>query len=120
LATPTVEGIYETQVPLDFRALTMLGSVCGVDRQAARKMKEIGDTYELNQLNFKSITPEFPYMDLSVVKHIFLYHHKSGNKSMIGIFFPMNNKASVFAVDTVRTNQMPNLSNMYKTARTDR
>ena len=32
---------------------------------------------------------------------------------MFGIFFPMSKKASVFVVDTVRTNQMPNMNALY-------
>ena len=32
LSTPDVEGIYETQVPLDFRALVDLGCLCVVDK----------------------------------------------------------------------------------------
>ena len=32
---------------------------------------------------------------------------------MFGLFFPASKKAAVFAVDTVRTNQMPNLNALY-------
>ena len=41
-----------------------------------------------------------------------------GNKSMFGLFFSTSKKAAVFAVDTVRTNQMPNLNAMYAAERT--
>jgi DNA polymerase epsilon subunit 1 len=33
---------------------------------------------------------------------------------MYGLFFPVTQKAHLFVVDTVRSNQMPNLNNMYK------
>ena len=36
-----------------------------------------------------------------------------GHKQMFGLFFPMSKKASVFVVDTVRTNQMPNMNALY-------
>ena len=36
LSTPDVEGIYETQVPLDFRALVDLGCLCVVDKNKVR------------------------------------------------------------------------------------
>ena len=36
LSTPDVEGIYETQVPLDFRALVDLGCLCVVDKAKVR------------------------------------------------------------------------------------
>ena len=37
----------------------------------------------------------------------------SGQKQMFGVFLPMHKKASVFVVDTVRTNQMPNMQALY-------
>ena len=32
---------------------------------------------------------------------------------MYGLFFPTSKKAAVYVVDTVRTNQMPNMTNLY-------
>jgi len=37
----------------------------------------------------------------------------SGQKQMYGLFFPASKKASVYVVDTVRTNQMPNMTNLF-------
>jgi len=37
----------------------------------------------------------------------------SGQKQMYGLFFPTSKKAAVYIVDTVRTNQMPNMTNLY-------
>ena len=34
---------------------------------------------------------------------------------MYGLFFPASKKAAVYVVDTVRTNQMPNMTNLYNT-----
>ena len=36
LSSPNIEGVYETQVPLQFRALVKLGCVCRVSRQDAK------------------------------------------------------------------------------------
>lgn len=36
---------------------------------------------------------------------------------MFGLFFPMSRKAYVYVVDSVRTNQMPNLNTIYNTER---
>ena len=38
LSSPDIEGVYETQVPLEFRALLQLGCVCMVNRQVARML----------------------------------------------------------------------------------
>ncbi len=115
-----MEGIYETQVPLDFRALIQIGAVCAVDRQAARKMRDVGDTFDLKQLNFVPLAHDFPYLDFANFKYIFIYHHKSGTKSMIGVFVTPASKATVFVVDTVRTNQMPNMNTLYNISRSER
>jgi len=32
---------------------------------------------------------------------------------MYGLFFPASQKAAVYVVDTVRTNQMPNMTNLF-------
>ena len=37
----------------------------------------------------------------------------SGQKQMFGLFMPMTQKAAIFVVDTVRTNQMPNMTALY-------
>jgi hypothetical protein len=39
---------------------------------------------------------------------------------MFGIFVLPTRKASIFIVDRVRTNQMPNMSSLYQTERTSR
>lgn len=38
LSSPDIEGVYETQVPLDFRALVDLGCLVTVDRNFAKMM----------------------------------------------------------------------------------
>lgn len=40
-------------------------------------------------------------------------HTSRGQKQMYGLFIPSSKKALVFVVDTVRTNQMPNMNALY-------
>lgn len=49
------------------------------------------------------------------VKHLFLYQHHSANtqRSIYSVFITPTNKAAIFVLDSVRTNQMPNLNQMY-------
>ena len=55
LLTPDVEGIYETKVPLEFRALVDLGCLRAVGRRCnARDLGET-DTFELGWLQFKTL-----------------------------------------------------------------
>ncbi|XP_031425753.1 DNA polymerase epsilon catalytic subunit A-like [Clupea harengus] len=117
LSAPDIEGVYETQVPLLFRALVQLGCMCMVNKQAVRDLAgREADTFDLENLDMRSLA-QFSYLEPGSVRHIYLYHHSQGHKGLFGLFIPSQRKASVFVLDTVRSNQMPNLGNVYGTER---
>ncbi|MFT7808498.1 DNA polymerase epsilon catalytic subunit A isoform X1 [Arapaima gigas] len=118
LSAPDIEGVYETQVPLLFRALVQLGCLCMVNRQVVRNLSSREtDTFDLEHLEMRSLA-QFSYLEPGSIRHIFLYHHSQGHKALFGLFIPSQRKASVFVLDTVRSNQMPNLSTLYGVERT--
>lgn len=43
LSAPEIEGIYETQMSLEFRVLMQLGCICVVDPQEARRYVRYGN-----------------------------------------------------------------------------
>ncbi|KAG9339579.1 hypothetical protein JZ751_023470 [Albula glossodonta] len=98
LSAPDIEGVYETQV------VRALGG-----REA--------DTFDLEHLDMRSLA-QFSYLEPGSVRHIYLYHHSQGHKALFGLFIPAQRKASIFVLDTVRSNQMPNLSSLYGAERT--
>ncbi|XP_074652055.1 DNA polymerase epsilon catalytic subunit A-like [Tubulanus polymorphus] len=113
LSSPDIEGVYETQVTLEFRALVQLGCLVTVSRDHARlNMGKETDTFDLENLEFRTLA-QYAYLEPGSARYIYLYHHVCGNKILYGLFLPMLKKATVIAVDTVRTNQMPNLQSMY-------
>lgn len=64
LSTPDVEGIYETQVPLLFRALLKLGCVCSVDKNESRRLATAlteNNTFMLQHLTFRTVAHQ-PYL----------------------------------------------------------
>jgi DNA polymerase epsilon subunit 1 len=90
-----------------------------MDKQKARELAKSGgdvDTFELGWLQFKTLA-HYHYLPEKSYRTIYFYHHKVGSKSILGFFVPTSKKASVFVVDTVRSNQMPNLNNMYNSER---
>ncbi|KAL7839918.1 hypothetical protein SRHO_G00265760 [Serrasalmus rhombeus] len=118
LSAPDIEGVYETQVPLLFRALVQLGCVCMVNKQVVRELAgREADTFDLEHLEMRSLA-QFSYLEPGSVRHMYLYHHSQGHKALFGLFIPSQRKANVFVLDTVRSNQMPNLSTMYGAERT--
>ena len=118
LSTSDNAGIYETQVPLDFRVLVQLGCICAVDR-GQRNATNDTESFNLSQLVFKTLA-HHPYLEsgIDTLKYLYIYQHKSGNKVMTTLFSPPTKKVHFFIVDTVRTNQMPNLVNLYNEERT--
>ena len=47
----------------------------------------------------------------------FSFVYFSGNKMMYGLFLPMSKKGVIFVVDTVRSDQMPNLNALFNAER---
>uniref|UniRef100_A0A3P8WLR8 DNA polymerase epsilon catalytic subunit n=1 Tax=Cynoglossus semilaevis TaxID=244447 RepID=A0A3P8WLR8_CYNSE len=118
LSAPDIEGVYETQVPLLFRALVHLGCVCMVNKHVVRDLAgREADTFDLEHLEMRSLA-QFSYLEPGSVRHMYFYHHSQGHKALFGLFIPSQRKAYVFVLDTVRSNQMPNLSNLYTAERT--
>ncbi|XP_047033802.1 DNA polymerase epsilon catalytic subunit 1 [Helicoverpa zea] len=127
LCAPEIEGIYETQMSLEFRVLVQLGCICTVDPQEARKMIQFGssnmDSFALNQLQFKSVALQ-PYLQkqdgVPPVKHIYLYQHSALNssRSMWALVLPPVKRAYIYVLDTVKTNQVPNMNTLYLAERT--
>jgi len=115
LSKPEIEGIYETQMSLEFRAILQLGCVCSVDRRAARKMTDGADTFTLDQLEYKSIGFQ-PYLEQTEsLNYIFLYHHWSSNhqRALWGLFLSASKRAHIFVLDSVASNQLPNMNTLY-------
>ncbi|XP_065055976.1 DNA polymerase epsilon catalytic subunit A-like isoform X2 [Rhopilema esculentum] len=117
LSSPDIEGIYETQVPLNVRAIIRLGCACQVNRITAKAFagKEL-EIFDLDQLEFKTLA-EVDYLVKSQIKHIYFYHCQLENRAVFCLFFPPTQKASVFVLNTVRSNQMPNLQSLYQAER---
>lgn len=120
LATPDIEGIYETQMALEFRALIQLGCVCSVQRSVAReivarKSTNALDNFSIEQLESRSLSHQ-SYLDKGGnLKRLFLYQHSSSNgkRELWGLFIPVIKKSIIICLDTVRTNQMPSMKNFY-------
>ncbi|CAB0010464.1 unnamed protein product [Nesidiocoris tenuis] len=123
LSTPDVEGIYETQVPLLFRSLLKLGCVCAVDRGEARRLASAlteNNTFMLQHLQFKTVAYQ-NYLDKveTNLKHLYLYvsHAPTGSRAFYALFLPPVKRATIIVLDSVKTNQMPNLASMYSAER---
>lgn len=108
---PLVEGVYERQVPLLFRALLKLGCASKVLTSSGNL-----DTFALEDLEMTSIRN---YLPTDSMKHLYLYHHRAlvGPRQMYALFLTPIKKALIIVVDSVRMNLMPNMQNLYEAER---
>lgn len=108
---PLVEGVYERQVPLMFRALLKLGCACKVVTSSGNL-----DTFSLDDLEMVGVRN---YLPSDSMKHLYLYHHKavSGPRQIYALFLTPLKKALIIVVDSVRMNLMPNMQNLYEAER---
>lgn len=64
------QGIYETNLPLDFNAILQIGCVCKVDKAAKKRNPQ--DGWTLDELHMKTTT-ECSYLEQSF-SFFYLYH----------------------------------------------
>ena len=92
--------------------------MAGVERGKAQQLRgQDVDTFDLSWLQFKTLA-SYEYLEPGSYKYIYLYHHKTGSKSMWGLIVPGQKKGTIFVLDTVRSNQLPGLTNLYNNERT--
>lgn len=120
LTTPNIEGIYETQVSLEFRALMELGCLCAVQSSHVKSLLAKGaqniNSFNIQQLEAKTAQSQSYLREHKFLRKIFIYHHSMGvgKREMWGVFMPEIAKAVILVYDTVRTDQMPQLKQLYK------
>ncbi|XP_017476166.1 PREDICTED: DNA polymerase epsilon catalytic subunit A isoform X2 [Rhagoletis zephyria] len=123
LATPDIEGIYETQMSLEFRALMDMGCMCSVQRQEAQRLVALAskdlESFSIEQLEQRLQGHIYLKGAQAKLRKIFLYQHNTptAKKEIWGLFLLSSRKALIFALDTVRTNQMPNMRTLYTAER---
>ncbi|KAF7823259.1 DNA polymerase epsilon catalytic subunit A-like [Senna tora] len=95
LGDPDVEGIYETKVPLEFKAIVQLGCVCKVDKTA--KKRSLQEPWSLGELHMKTTT-ECAYLEQSI-SFFYLYHSISEGRAIYVGYFPASKTISVVVVN---------------------
>ncbi|KXS12658.1 putative POL2-DNA polymerase epsilon, calytic subunit A [Gonapodya prolifera JEL478] len=111
---PNIEGVYELNVPLMYRALISLGASIGVTPSKRNKIWKSGieGGFELGDLvPTQSNLGQYLENAAGRLNFIFLYHSSSDSRHLVGLFSTAVNRSHVFVVD--RSNQLPNLSKAY-------
>jgi DNA polymerase epsilon subunit 1 len=120
LSSPDIEGVYETQVSLLFRALCNVGCVCTVSKEATKELEGIErESFQLKHLEYRTLA-QYAYLKENSFKYIFVYHTQCDHRSIVGCVAVASKKGGLFVLDRIRSNQLPNLNTAYTSERADR
>ncbi|KAJ3380162.1 DNA polymerase epsilon catalytic subunit [Lobulomyces angularis] len=109
-----VAGVYETQVPLLFRALLKVGCRASLKKDVSRNADDI---LKLSDLVSDETSPRNTYLQgMDAIKYLVLCHAKSGSRQVYVLFTPMSEqKATIVFVDSAKNyDQLPNPERLYE------
>ncbi|MCJ1356233.1 MAG: DNA polymerase epsilon catalytic subunit [Icmadophila ericetorum] len=107
---PSVEGVYEKQVPLTVRALLRLGNLCAID-QSQKEVLSGGKAFDLSAL--QRTQPKEPYLNPSSLGYLFLYHVMAGDREIFALFSTTKEESSIIVLDKSRNQGFPNPDKLY-------
>src|SRR3569833_2102848 len=111
---PSVEGVYEKEVPLNVRALLQLGNLCTIDetqRGVLGRVLEHG--FDLPSLRRPAKAKT--YLDSASMAYIYLSHISAGKKQIFGLFSSTADYAHVVILHKNKDNgqDLPNITRLY-------
>ena len=111
---PSVEGVYEKQVPLNIRAVLQLGNLCTIDETQRDVLgKGLEQGFELSGL--KRPAKLRTYLESAPLAYIYISQISSGERQIFGIFSTTSDQAHVIILQRQRDagQDIPNISRMY-------
>lgn len=113
LQHPSIEGVYEKNIPLNVRAVLRLGSVCTFDEEQRGVLGEgLDKGFDLSALCHA--TPQQPYLLGSNLAYHYLYHVVSSDKQIFALFSTTKNEAHIVILNRTRDVQgLPNVDKIY-------
>jgi DNA polymerase epsilon subunit 1 len=113
---PSVEGVYEKQVPLNVRAILELGSICTFDEsQKGALGKGLEQGFDLSAL--RKVPSKKLYLADASLSYVYLYHVSSGERNIYAIFSTSKSEAHIIIQHKTKDSQgMPNVDRIYSDA----
>ncbi|KAJ4348416.1 DNA polymerase epsilon catalytic subunit [Didymosphaeria variabile] len=113
---PSVEGVYEKQVPLNVRAILELGNICTFDEtQKGVLGKGLAEGFDLPIL--RKVASISPYLSEAPLSYLYLYHVSSGERNIYALFSTSRNEAHIIIQNKAKDSQgMPNIDRIYRDA----
>lgn len=114
---PSVEGVYEKQVPLNIHAILQLGSLCTFDEtQPGVLGKGLEQGFDLTGL--QRANSKWPYLANSPLAYLYLYHVVAGDRHLFALFSTTKDQSHIIILQKSRdANQdLPNIHRIYSDA----
>lgn len=113
LQHPSIEGVYEKNIPLNVRAVLKLGSVCTFDEEQRGVLGDgLDKGFELTALCHAN--SEQPYLLGSNMAYHYLYHVVSGDRQIFALFSTTKSEAHIVILNRTRDVQsLPNVDKIY-------
>jgi len=111
---PSVEGVYEKQVPLSVRAVLQLGSICTIDDTQKGVLGE-GLKSGFDLLALKQASAKKPYLTESPMAYLYLYHVVAGDRQVFALFSTEKEQAHVITLQKSKDSaqDLPNIAKIY-------
>ena len=110
---PSVEGVYEKQVPLAMRAVLELGSLCSFDENQKGVLgRGLEHGFDLPAL--RRTPAKQPYLLETEMAFVYLYHLEAGDRQIVAIFSTIKDEAHIIILDRSKDTQgLPNAEKIY-------
>ena len=111
---PSVEGVYEKQLPLNIRAVLQLGNTCTIDeRQSGVLGKGLDQGFDLSGLR-RPVKPK-EYLEDARMSYIYLSQISAGDRQIFGLFSTTSDQAHVIIQQKGRDGgqDLPNINKLY-------
>ncbi|KAK5080592.1 DNA polymerase epsilon catalytic subunit [Lithohypha guttulata] len=111
---PSVEGVYERQLPLHVRALLKIGNMCSFNKSLPGILgRGLEQGFDLDVLQRNP--DESVYIpDKSAMSYLYLYHVAAGDRQVFALFSTIRNEAQIILQSQSKDSQgLPNVSKIY-------
>ncbi|KAK8101026.1 DNA polymerase epsilon subunit 1 [Apiospora kogelbergensis] len=119
---PSVEGVYERQVPLNIRAVLQLGNLTTIDESQPGVLgKGLEQGFDLNSL-MRPIKNKTSYLATNPLAYLYISHITAGERQIFGIFSSAGEQAHIVILQKNKDagSDLPNVSKIYNELMTKR
>jgi DNA polymerase epsilon subunit 1 len=100
--SPNIEGIYETQVPLDFKTVMQLGCIVKPNQKVIpRSEQALGRTYKLSELGtVNSLERQANYLPKASYDKIMFFHISNATRNVLALCMEATKQIQFFVCNS--------------------